>query len=106
MITHCDLLGLNGVSSWPELPSSPKLILPVPSFPKHMEKESATSPSFAKMLGTDILPIPSPNRPLGAAPSKKEPVWTLPQLQPKKHIVSQVFWERKTDPVKCISVYY
>lgn len=105
MMTHCDLLGLNGVSPWSELPLSPKLILPIPFLPKHMEKEFATSPSFAKMLGTDILLIPSPNRPLGAAPSRKEPVWTLPQLQPKKHTVSQAFWEKKTAQLKCVSVY-
>lgn len=81
MKTYFNRSILNGVSDWSELPLSPNLILPVPSGPKHIEKESAASPSLAKMLGTDNFSIPSPNRPLGAAPSKKEPVWTVPQLK-------------------------
>lgn len=81
MVTYCDDLRLNGVFPWSELPLSPNLILPVPSAPKHMEKEFEVSPSLAKMLGTDILSIPSPNRPFGAAPVKNEPVWTRPHLQ-------------------------
>ena len=65
---------VKGVSLWSELPLSPKLILPVPSGPKHMEKEFGPSPSVAKVLGTDIGSRPSPSRPFGAAPSKKIPV--------------------------------
>lgn len=65
---------LKGVCPCPELPVSPKLILPIPSGPKHMEKEFAVSPFLAKTLGTDMSFIPRPNRPLGAAPSKNEPV--------------------------------
>lgn len=73
--TYCTfLLKLMGVSPWPVLPLSPKFILPIPSGPKHIEKEFAERPLLAKMLGTDRLSIPSPNKPLGAAPSKNEPV--------------------------------
>jgi len=50
------------------------VILPRPSDPKHIEKEFEVSPSLARILGTDSLPIPSPNRPFGAAPSKNAPV--------------------------------
>ena len=39
-----------------------------------MEKEFEASPNLAKVLGTDILSIPSPKRPFGAAPFKKLPV--------------------------------
>lgn len=39
-----------------------------------MEKESAVKPSLDKMLGTDIFSKPSPNKPLGAAMSRNEPV--------------------------------
>ena len=59
---------LKGVSLWPGVPESPKSILPIPSIPKHMENESVLSPWFANKLGTDILSMPSPIRPLGAAP--------------------------------------
>ncbi|PWA50330.1 transferase, Chloramphenicol acetyltransferase-like domain protein [Artemisia annua] len=48
---------------------------------KHMENELAVRPLLAEMLGTDRFSIPSPNRPLGAAPSKNEPVWIIPHLQ-------------------------
>jgi hypothetical protein len=65
---------VNGVSLWSELPLSPKLILPVPSGPKHMEKEFGTSPCLAKVLGTDISLRPSPSKPFDASPSKKIPV--------------------------------
>jgi hypothetical protein len=74
VITYCDDLTLNEVLLWPELPISPNFILPIPSGPKHMEKEFEASPNFAKVLGTDIPSIPSPKRPFGAAPSKKVPV--------------------------------
>lgn len=74
MSTHFWLSILNGVSDWFELPLSPKLILPEPSLPKHIEKEFEASPLFAKMLGTELFSKPSPNRPFGAAPSRKEPV--------------------------------
>lgn len=74
MATYCDALRLNGVVPWSELPLSPKLILPTPSDPKHMEKEFEVRPCLAKTLGTDILSRPSPNRPFGAAPLKNEPV--------------------------------
>ncbi len=74
MTTYFDGSMVNGVSLWFELPLSPKLILPTPSAPKHMEKEFGPSPSVAKVLGTDIGSRPSPSRPFGAAPSKKIPV--------------------------------
>jgi len=63
-----------GVSSWSELPWSPKLILPIPSRPKHIEKELDVRPFCAKMLGTETSSIPSPKRPLGAAASRNDPV--------------------------------
>jgi len=44
------------------------VILPAPSDPKHIEKEFEMSPSLARMLGTDLLSIPSPNRPFGSPP--------------------------------------
>jgi hypothetical protein len=44
---------------------SPKLILPSPSDPKHIEKEFGPSPFLAKVLGTDIASRPSPSRPFG-----------------------------------------
>lgn len=72
--TYCDCPILNGVSLWSELPLFPKLILPIPSSPKHIEKEFEARPFLAKMLGTDMLSMPSPNRPFGAAPDKKVPV--------------------------------
>lgn len=72
--TYYELSTLNGVSSWPALPLSPKLILPIPSLPKHMEKEFEVSPLLDKMLGTDVFFIPSPKRPLGAAASRNDPV--------------------------------
>ena len=46
----------------------------MPSRPKHMENESAVNPSLDNMLGTDIFSIPSPNKPLGAATSKNDPL--------------------------------
>lgn len=67
---------LNCVSSWFGLPIFPKVILPIPSWPKHIEKEFAAIPAADKMLGTDDLSIPSPNKPLGAAAPRKEPVST------------------------------
>jgi hypothetical protein len=50
------------------------VILPEPSDPKHIEKESEISPFWARMLGTDIFSIPSPNKPFGAAPFRNTPV--------------------------------
>lgn len=44
---------VNGVSLWSELPLFPKLILPAPSGPKHMEKEFEASRFLAKVLGTE-----------------------------------------------------
>lgn len=64
----------NGVSCWSELPLSPKLILPVPSRPKHMENEFDVTPKSDKVLGTETFSIPSPKRPFGAAASRNEPV--------------------------------
>ena len=55
-----------------------------------MEKEFEASPNLAKVLGTDILSIPSPKRPFGAAPSKKVPVWSWPQLQQNYKLSSEV----------------
>jgi len=71
---------LNVRFSWSKLALSPKLICPVPSLPKHTEKESAIKPSRDSILGTDIFSWPSPNKPFGSATSRKEPVWTCPQL--------------------------
>lgn len=53
---------------------SPKINLPTPSLPKHIEKEFVVKPAADKMLGTDSLSIPSPNKPLGAAVSRNEPL--------------------------------
>lgn len=72
---------MSAVSCWSELPLCPKVILPKPSRPKHMEKEFEVNPLLDKMLGTDIFSMPSPNKPLGAALRRNEPVWTTPQLQ-------------------------
>jgi hypothetical protein len=45
-----------------------------------MEKElAATTPLLASKLGTDLLAIPSPSRPFGAALPRNEPVWICPQ---------------------------
>lgn len=73
-LAYCGCLMFNGVSRWSTLPLSPKLILPAPSFPKHIENEFAAIPSFASMLGTDMSSKPSPKRPFGAAPSWNTPV--------------------------------
>jgi len=69
MSTHYDVSRLNGVFLWSGLPLSPNVILPEPRDPKHIEKEFEMSPSLARMLGTDLLSIPSPNRPFGIPPS-------------------------------------
>lgn len=74
MGSYCDPLMLKGVFPWSELPLSPNLILPTPSAPKHMENEFEVSPPLANMLGTEMLCIPSPSRPFGAAPLRNEPV--------------------------------
>jgi hypothetical protein len=71
---YCNSLRLNGVFPWSELPVSPNVILPEPSDPKHIEKESEISPFWARMLGTDTFSIPSPNKPFGAAPFRNTPV--------------------------------
>lgn len=81
MIAYWKDSTLNGVVFWSGAPLSPNSILPIPSRPKHIEKEFAASPLLARMLGTDILSIPSPNRPLTAAPSIKSPVWIIPHLK-------------------------
>jgi len=83
-VAHCCWLMSRGVSSWSELPWSPKLILPIPSRPKHIEKELDVRPFCAKMLGTETSSIPSPKRPLGAAASRNDPVCVCPQLMNKK----------------------
>jgi hypothetical protein len=36
--------------------------------------------------------MPSPNKPLGAPPVKKEPVWTLPQLQKHSTFICKNCW--------------
>jgi hypothetical protein len=82
------------------LPLSPKLILPIPSGLKHMENEPEVYPLCAKVLGTDILDMPSPNKPLGAPPVKKEPVWTLPQLQKHSTFISKNCWNRFWNIIK------
>lgn len=50
-----------------------------------MEKEFAARPLLANMLGIDIFSIPSPNRPLGAAPVRNAPVCLIPHLERKKY---------------------
>lgn len=85
-------MSVNGVSSWSELPWSPNLILPNPSDPKHIENELEINPCCAKMLGTDFLVIPSPNRPLIAAPVKNAPVWTWPQLHESGQSTKFLIW--------------
>ena len=77
---------MNGVSFWSEVPLSPKFILPIPSDPKHMEKEFGPSPFLAMVLGTDILPRSSPSRPFGTSPFRKIPVSFLPQLKQNKRV--------------------
>ena len=77
---------MNGVSFCSEVPLSPKLILPIPSDPKHMEKEFGPSSSLAMVLGTDISSRPSPSRPLGAIPFRKIPVSFLPQLKQTERV--------------------
>lgn len=56
-----------------------------------MEKEFAASPLLAKVLGTDILSIPRPNKPLTAAPSRKSPVWIIPHLKSRKAHCEQIY---------------
>ena len=80
---------VNDVSFCSEAPLSPKFILPIPSDPKHMEKEFGPSPWLAKMLGTDKSSVPSPSRPFGAIPSRKIPVSFLPQLKQNERVRSQ-----------------
>ena len=80
---------MNGVSFCSEVPLSPKFILPIPSDPKHMEKEFGPSPLLAKMLGTDKSSVPSPSRPFGANPLRKIPVSFLPQLKQNERVRSQ-----------------
>ncbi|KAG0550364.1 hypothetical protein BDA96_01G332000 [Sorghum bicolor] len=66
---------MKGISPWPRMPASPKLMRPTTSSLKHMEKLSdATRPLAVSMPATDTFSLPSPIRPLKAPPSRKEPV--------------------------------
>lgn len=60
-----------------------------------MENEFDVMPELDKVLGTDTFPIPSPKRPLGAAASRKEPVWTFPHLHNSVHNWYNVTQESK-----------
>ena len=86
MTTYSEGSTVNDVSFCSEVPLSPKFILPVPSDPKHMEKEFGPSPFLAMVLGTDILPGRSPSRPFGANPFRKLPVSFLPQLKQNERV--------------------
>lgn len=72
---------LNGVSSWSELPLSPKLIVPFPFRPKHIEKEFEATPALANMVGTAMFAIASPIIPF-TADSSNNPTWESLHLQP------------------------
>lgn len=72
---------LNGVSSWSELPLSPKLIVPFPFRPKHIEKEFEATPALANMFGTAMFAIASPIIPFTAVFSNN-PTWDSLHLQP------------------------
>ena len=89
MTTYNEGWTVNDVSFCSEVPLSPKFILPVPSDPKHIEKELGPSPFLAMVLGTDILPRSSPSRPFGANPFRKIPVSFLPQLKQNERVRSQ-----------------
>ena len=89
MTTYSEGPTVNDVSFFSEVLPSPKFILPIPSDPKHMEKEFGPSPWLAKMLGTDKSSVPSPSRPFGAIPSRKIPVSFLPQLKQNERVRSQ-----------------
>ena len=71
---------LNGVSSWSELPLSPKLIVPFPFRPKHIEKEFEATPALANMFGTAMSAIASPIIPFTAV-SSSNPTWDSLHLQ-------------------------
>lgn len=77
---------VNGVSSWSELPLSPKLIVPFPLRPKHIEKEFEATPASANMVGTAMSATPSPIMPFTAA-SWNSPSWDSLQLPPYTHFV-------------------
>lgn len=72
---------VNGVSSWSELPLSPKLIVPFPLGLKHIEKESEATPAFANMLGTAMSAIASPIIPFTDA-FWNNPSWDSLHLPP------------------------
>lgn len=77
---------LNGVSSWSELPLSPKLIVPFPLRPKHIEKESEATPALANMFGTARSAIDNPIIPFTAT-SWNNPSWDSLHLPPFKYIL-------------------
>ena len=89
MTTYDEGSAVNDVSFCSEVPLSAKFILPIPSDPKHMEKEFGPCPLLAMVLGTDILSRPSPSRPFGADPLSKIPVSFLPHLKQNERFRSQ-----------------
>ena len=65
----------------PSLAWVPKTSLPdVSDEEKQMEKELGMSPFLVRVLGTETSFGPSPSKPLGATPSRRSPVCTLPHL--------------------------
>lgn len=79
-------LPLNGVSSWSELPLSPKLIVPFPLEPKHIEKESEVTPALTNMFGTARSAIASPIIPF-TADFWNNPSWDSLHLPPFTYFV-------------------
>jgi hypothetical protein len=72
-----------------------------------MEKElAATTPLLASKLGTDLLAIPSPSRPFGAALPRNEPVWICPQLKNSNEIQHAKINIRLQYIIKCIPKRY
>ncbi len=78
--THPEELRSNGTVGWVSGPMSPKAILPYPSVPRQIEKES-TTPALRSALGTEIIPLPKPRTPSGAISCKNPPVCVCPHLQ-------------------------
>ena len=77
----------------PSLAWVPKTSLPdVSDEEKQMEKELGMSPFLVRVLGTETSFGPSPSKPLGATPSRRSPVCTLPHLTLK--------WKKEKNKLK------
>lgn len=83
----------NGVSCWSELPLSPKLIVPFPLGPKHIEKESDATPALTNMFGTAMSAIASPIIPFTAT-SWNNPSWVSLHLPPFKYVLCMLITVR------------